>query len=269
MIRFLEINLCMHEEDLALLRRIGLSLVIIMIVIFAAGCSSIENPEPIDPETAGIWGKYFVYPLVWMLDTSADLLFGSYGLAILVVTVIIRFLTLPLMIKQLKTSKKMQEIQPEMLKIREKHKNNQQKMQEEMMKLYQKHDVNPLNGCLPILVQMPILIAFYQAIIRDPSVYTHEFLWMKLGDPDPFYILPAVAAVTTFLQQKMMGSAANSNPQMKMMMTIMPIMIFVIGITLPSALSLYWVYGNIFTIIQSYFLYKDQRQVQGQGGSAK
>jgi len=221
-----------------------------------AGCSTdyMTNPPPIDPETGGFWDRYFIFPLSWLLDQSASILGGSYGLAILVTTIIIRLAVLPLMVKQLKSSKAMQAIQPELQKIKEKYKNNQQKVQEETMKLFQKHNVNPLAGCLPLLVQMPILIAFYQAIMRNESVRTHDFLWMSLGNPDPMYVLPILAAVTTFLQTKLMGTGMPENPQMKMMLYIMPAMILFIAITLPSALSLYWVFGNIFTIIQTFFI---------------
>jgi YidC/Oxa1 family membrane protein insertase len=104
---------------------------------------------------------------------------------------------------------------------------------------------------------MPILIAFYHAIIRTGEIKNHTFLWMSLGEKDPYYILPIVAAITTYLQSKMMGSAVQNNPQMQLMTIMMPLMILAIAVTLPSALSLYWVYGNLFTIVQTYFLYRD------------
>lgn len=225
-----------------------------MFILAGCGTDYMTNPPPIDPETGGVWDRYFVFPLSWLLDKSATFLGGSYGLGILATTIIIRLAVLPLMIKQLKSSKAMQAIQPELQKIKEKYKNNQQKIQEETMKLFQRNNVNPLAGCLPLVVQMPILIAFYQAIMRNESVRTHDFMWMSLGSPDPFYILPVLAAVTTFFQTKLMGTGMPENPQMKMMLYIMPAMILFIAITLPSALSLYWVFGNIFTIIQTFFI---------------
>lgn len=226
------------------------------------------NPPPIDPNTGGFWDRYFVFPLSWLLDQSAIYLGGSYGLAILATTILIRLAVLPLMIKQLKSSKAMQAVQPELQKVREKYKDNQQKIQEETMKLFQKYNVNPLAGCLPLLVQMPILIAFYQAIMRNESVRTHDFLWMALGQPDPIYLLPVLAAITTFLQTKMMGTGMPDNPQMKMMLYIMPAMILFIAVTLPSALSLYWVFGNIFTIMQTFFI-KGNTPVPAQGVNKK
>lgn len=248
-------------------KRFTIIFLIASIALMAVGCSADPRNMPeVDPEN-GFWDKYLVYPLYVALDWFADVLFDNYGLAILAVTIIIRLLVLPLTIKQLKSSKAMQALQPQMQKLREKYKDNQQKMQEEMMKLFQKHNINPMGGCLPLLVQMPILIAFYQAIMRNDHIREAIFLGMQLGESPssfPAILLPVIAALTTYLQQKMMG--ANANPQMKMMMTIMPVMILFIAMTLPSALSLYWVYGNLFTLVQSYFL-RDMYKVSKEGAT--
>ncbi|MGD8190565.1 membrane protein insertase YidC [Brevibacillus ginsengisoli] len=245
---------------------------LVMLLLTGCGTSS-QTIHPIDPNwqnVTGIWDKYFVWPLSWLIREAAHILGGNYGLGILVATIIIRLIVLPLMVKQIKSSKKMQELQPELQKVREKHKDDPQKAQQETMLLFQKNNVNPLAGCFPLIVQMPILIAFYNAISRTEIIRTNSFLWMQLGHPDPYYILPIIAAVTTFLQQKMMGSAMQSNPQMQVMLYMMPIMIFAIGISLPSALSLYWVYGNLFTIVQTYFLYRDKdAKISPKGGTAK
>ncbi|MFO7263730.1 MAG: preprotein translocase YidC [Bacillaceae bacterium G1] len=247
-------------------KRSGAWLSLLLLVLLLTGCSPEAYMKPIDPN-GGIWDRYFVFPLSWTLDTVADWLAGSYGLSILVVTLIIRFIILPLMYKQMKSSKQLQELQPEIQKLQKKYKNNQEKLQLEMMKLFQKHNVNPLMGCLPILIQMPILIAFYHAIMRNAEIREHSFLWMNLGTPDPFYVLPALAALTTYFQtmvtRKMMPTPQVMTVQMeqqqqmmKTMSIILPAMILFIAITLPSALSLYWVYTNVFSIIQTYFLYK-------------
>ncbi|SMO93886.1 YidC/Oxa1 family membrane protein insertase [Melghirimyces algeriensis] len=242
-------------------RRIIPVMLLIMAMLVMGGCT--PNPDqykPIDPETAGFWDLYFVYPLQQLLDYTQDML-GNYGLAILVATVLIRLLVLPLTLKQMKSSRAMQKLQPEMQKLREKYKNNQQKMQEETMKLFQKHNVNPMAGCLPTLIQFPILIAFYQAIMRDQSIADSSFLWLQLGEADPFYILPVVAALTTYLQSVVMGM--SDNPQTRVFMFMMPIMIFVLAFSFPSALALYWVYSNLFTMVQYYFLgdkYKAKRE---------
>ncbi|MFC8684874.1 membrane protein insertase YidC [Brevibacillus porteri] len=240
-----------------------------MLVLVLSGCNP-QAAAPIGPDATGIWDKYLVYPLSWLIKESALILGNNYGLGILIATIIIRIIVLPLMVKQIKSSKKMQEIQPEMQKIREKHKNDPQKAQAETMALFQKSGVNPLAGCLPMLVQMPILIAFYHAIIRTTEINSQTFLWLTLGEKDPYYILPIVAAITTYLQSKMMGQATQGNPQMQMMIIMMPLMILAIAVTLPSALSLYWVYGNLFTIVQTYFLYRDKGNMPTpKGGASK
>lgn len=238
-------------------RRTLSMLMLTMLVFVLSGCNP-ATAEPIGPDASGFWDKYLVYPLSWLIKESALVLGDNYGLGILIATVIIRLIVLPLMVKQIKSSKKMQELQPDMQKIREKYKNDPQKAQQETMALFQKHGVNPLAGCLPMLVQMPILIAFYHAIIRTEEIKSQSFLWLTLGEKDPYYILPIIAAITTYLQSKMMGQTTQGNPQMQMMLVMMPLMILAIAVTLPSALSLYWVYGNLFTIVQTYFLYRDK-----------
>ena len=183
----------------------------------------------------------------------------NYGWAIIVVTILIRIVILPLMIKQTKNARAMQELQPEIEKLREKYsakdQRTQQKLQQEMMALFQERGINPLAGCLPILIQMPILIALYHAIMRTEEISGHTFLWLALDAPDPYYILPIIAGITTFIQQKMMMvSSMADNPQMQVMLYTMPIMIFIFAIFFPAALTLYWVVGNIFMIAQTYFI---------------
>jgi YidC/Oxa1 family membrane protein insertase len=224
-------------------------LLVLMIVL--SGCSS--TTKPIDPEHMGTFVKYIVHPFSQALDWFADLLWGQYGLAILAVTLIIRLIILPLTIKQYRSSKQMQALQPEIKKMKEKYKDDPKKQQEETMKLFQQNGVNPLAGCFPLLVQMPILIALYQAIMRNPYIHDHTFLWLQLGKPDALYILPALAALTTFLQQKVMATQMTS--QMQALMFIFPVMIFVMSMNFASALPLYWVFSNTFTIVQSYFIY--------------
>ena len=225
--------------------------------LLLAGCSPNAQQYTINRE--GIWGGYFVGPLSDLLDWFADILFEEYGLAILAITIIVRLIILPLTLKQYKSSKKMQELQPELAEIRKKYATDTQKQQEETMKLFQKHNVNPLNGCFPLLVQMPVLIALYQAILGNPEVRDHTFLWMQLGTPDPFYIIGILAALTTFLQQKVTMAMQPSSAQMapmQMLLFIFPILIFVMSMSFPSALVLYWFYSNTFSIVQTYFIYK-------------
>jgi YidC/Oxa1 family membrane protein insertase len=249
-----------------LTRRIYAPALLLTMILFLSGCSSTASKgDPIDPNTAGFFVKYFVYPLSETLDWFADHLWGQYGLSILVVTIIIRLIILPLTLKQYKSSKKMQELQPEMKKLKEKYKDDAKKQQEETMKLFQSNGVNPLAGCFPIVVQMPILIALYQSIMRNQHIHEHTFLWLNLGQPDHFYILPLIAAATTFVQQKFMSSQMNA--QMQSLMFIFPVLIFVMSMNFASALPLYWVYSNLFTIVQSYFIYGNP--LKNKGGLSK
>lgn len=256
-------------------RRILLLIGLLSIFLLLAGCNQIK--QPITPESTGVWNQYIVYPLSWFITKVAVLLGGSFGLSIIVVTIIIRLVILPLMIKQTKSSKAMQALQPELAELKKKYSSKdqktQQKLQQETMALFQKNGVNPMAGCFPILIQMPILIGFYHAISRTTAIANDNFLWFDLGDKDPFYILPIIAGITTFIQQKMMmAGTANQNPQMAMMLWMMPIMIVVFAISFPAALSLYWVVGNIFMIVQTYFIKGPELKntpASGKAGGAK
>ncbi|MFC5703154.1 YidC/Oxa1 family membrane protein insertase [Cohnella faecalis] len=208
------------------------------------------------------WTKNVVYWFSLTLDKFAEWFGGSYGLAILLLTVIVRTIILPLMIKQYKNTKAMQALQPEMKKIRETHKDDPRKQQEEMMKLYQTHQVNPLAGCLPLIIQMPIFIALYNSIYKNSEIRDHTFLGFQLGlSPNEaghwyYYIIPVVAALTTFIQSKMMSAQQTQQMgAMKGLLYIFPVLIFVMALSFPVALPLYWIFSNTYTIVQNYFMY--------------
>ena len=245
--------------------------ILIGLLAILSGCTQIN--EPITSESEGIWNSFFVYPVSVMITYFADMFNENYGLSIVIVTIIFRLILLPLNVKQLRSSKAMQDIQPELKEIQKKYSskdaNTQQKLQQETMALFQKHGVNPLAGCLPIFVQMPILLALYHAIMRTESVSSHTFLWFELGSPD--YILPIIAAGATFLQQKLMmaGSPAAQNPQMMVMLYVMPLMIGVMAFFFPAALALYWVVGNIFMVAQTIFIRKPMMNNANTGGDKK
>lgn len=256
-------------------KKVFLTLGLIALIALLSGCTEIK--EDISGESTGIWNTYFVWPMSQFITYFANLYNASYsyGLAIVTVTIIARLVLLPLNIKQLKSSKAMQDIQPKMKEIQSKYSSKdaktQQKLQEETMKLFKENGVNPLAGCLPIFVQMPILIAMYHAIMRTPEIEDGSFLWFQLGSPDPYYILPLIAGSATFLQQKLMmsGNAASQNPQMKAMLYAMPIMITVFAIFFPSALALYWVVGNVFMVAQTLFIRKPMMKDASTGGGMK
>lgn len=249
---------------------------LIGLAVLLSGCTEIK--EPITADSEGIWNTIFVYPLSWVITKIAELLGNSYGLSIILVTVVIRLCILPLSIKQIKSSKAMQDIQPKLKELQNKYSSKdaatQQKLQQETMELFQKNGVNPLAGCLPIFVQMPILMAIYHAIMRTTEISQHTFLWFQLGTPD--YVLPVLAGVFTFMQQKIMmstNSQVQQNPQMamqmNMMLYMMPIMIGVMGFFLPSALALYWVTGNVFMILQTLLINKPLMANSNTGGEKK
>ncbi|MFD2045630.1 YidC family membrane integrase SpoIIIJ [Ornithinibacillus salinisoli] len=255
-------------------KKIFLLVVLIGLAALLSGCMDID--EPINAESTGIWNKYFVHPLSLLLIFFAELFSPeNFGMAIILVTVIIRLVLLPLNVKQLKSSKAMQDIQPELKELQKKYSskdaNTQQKLQQETMSLFQKHGVNPLAGCLPIFVQMPVLIAIYHAIMRTDAIDGHSFLWFALDKADPYFILPLIAGGATFLQQKLMmaGSPAAQNPQMMVMLYVMPIMIGVFAVFFPAALALYWVVGNIFMVVQTIFIRKPMMKNVSTGGDKK
>ncbi|GAA5416557.1 membrane protein insertase MisCA [Paraliobacillus ryukyuensis] len=257
-------------------KKVLLVATLIGLLVLLSACGNMD--VDITSESEGFWDSYFVFPLSWVIIQVANFFNGSFGLSIVVVTIIIRLFLLPLNIKQLKSSKAMQDIQPELQKVREKYSSKdaqtQQKLQQETMELFQKNGVNPMAGCLPIFVQMPILIAFYHAIMRTPHLDDGSFLWFQLSEPDPFYILPIVAAGATFLQQKLMMSGTNPTqnaamPQMTMMLYMMPIMIGVMAIFFPSALALYWVVGNVFMVLQTLLIRKPMMNKESTAGGNK
>ena len=214
-------------------------------------------------EEVGFFGSLFE-PIENILSFILGLLysvtekfgFGSYGLAIILLTIIIKIALYPLTAKQLKSMKAMQKIQPELKKLQEKHKDNPQVLQQKMMALYQKEGVNPLAGCLPLLIQMPILMGMYYSLYNfDYGAVAPSFLWMpSLSEPDPIYILPLLSALTTFLQQKL--SMTEMTQQTKIMMIVMPLFIGWISLNFPAGLVLYWVTMNVVQIVQQIWIYR-------------
>lgn len=220
-------------------------------VMSLSGCGMYPSKPGAWP--GGIWGDILRF-VSSVIDFAAHHLGGSYGLALLVVTVLVRLIVMPLMIKQIRYQKVMQALQPEIQKIRSKHQGDNQKIQQETMKLWQGHGVNPMSGCFPMVIQLPILYALFGAIEGNVKLNHSQFLGIfNLGSPDHYYILPVAAAITTFLSSKLM-MAGTSGGQQKMMLIIMPIFIFIIGSRFPSGLALYWVYTNLFQAVQTYFV---------------
>ena len=190
-----------------------------------------------------------------LLLTTTDKYVGNFGVSIIIVTILIKIALLPLTLKQDKSMKEMKKIQPELEKLKEKYANDKQMLNIKTMELYKEHKVNPLGGCLPLLLQLPILFALFGVLRSGIILADSSFLWLKLPEPDPFFVLPVLNGAVSFFQQKLMGSA-DSNPQMKNMMYIFPIMMIMISYKMPSGLQLYWLTSSILAVVQQYFIMK-------------
>lgn len=180
--------------------------------------------------------------------------FANYGLAIVIMTVIVKLILYPLSKKQIESTKAMMELQPKMKAIQEKYKDDKQRLNMELANLYKSEGVNPLAGCLPLVVQMPIMIGIFYGIRDFHYAGPSNFLWMEsISNPDPTYILPVLSALTTFIQSKQtMPDTGNS--QNKIMLYFMPLFIGYISLTFPAGLVLYWVIMNIMQIGQQFLM---------------
>ncbi len=198
--------------------------------------------------------------LEWMLRFFYDLS-GSYGMAIILLTLAIRFILAPLTFSQSKSMEAMKALQPEMQALQERYKDKPEEYQRKVMELYQEHKVNPLGGCLPMLVQLPFLWALF-AVLREFDFGT-GFLWLtSLSEPDPLYVLPVLSAITTYIQMVMTSADASQ----KTMMFIMPVFIGYISISFPAGVVIYWVVSNLFSMAQQYVIAR--RMSPQEGGKA-
>ncbi|MBC7076629.1 MAG: membrane protein insertase YidC [Syntrophomonadaceae bacterium] len=215
--------------------------------------------------------QWFSDIIQFLYGITLSIGFPNYGLAIILMTIIIKVLLFPITQKQLKSMRAMQEIQPQLRRIQEAHKEDPQVMQAKIMEVYKEHGVNPLGGCLPLLVQMPIFIAFYQSLYKfDFAVKEHaRFLWIpNIGNTDPYYIIAVLAAVTTYVQQKI-SVVDTKDPTQKSMLYVMPLFMAWIAATMPAGLPLYWVTFNILGIFQQLYVNWSSRQAKvavGAGG---
>lgn len=198
--------------------------------------------------------------LSYCFELTQSLGMPSYGLAIIIMTLGIKLLLTPLTVKQIKSMRAMQKLQPRMKELQQKYKGNNQKLQEEMAKLYKELNVNPLSGCLPLIAQMPFLISIFYALQNFPYISPYEsFLWLpSLGEPDPTYAWPVVSALTTFLVSRQTSPGGDDKAQMqaKVMQVFMPLFIGYISLTFPSGLVIYWTVSNIFQWVQQTWIYK-------------
>jgi YidC/Oxa1 family membrane protein insertase len=192
-------------------------------------------------------------PLFWFLKYLYKFI-GNYGWAIVILTIVVRVPFIPLLNKSQKSMKKMQKIQPLMAELKEKYKNDQQKLQKEMMVIYKKHKVNPVGGCLPMLIQLPVFFALYKTLLVAIELRQAPFiLWITdLSVKDPFYVFPIAMGLTMVLQQKMTPSAMD--PKQAKMMMLMPIVFTFMFLSFPAGLVIYWLVNNVLGIIQQFFV---------------
>jgi YidC/Oxa1 family membrane protein insertase len=216
--------------------------------------------------------SFIATPMGYLLNFIYGLV-GDYGVSIIIFTLIVRGCLFPLYASQIKGQLKMADIQPKMQAIQKKYADNREEQGRQLQKLYKEENYNPMMGCLPLVIQMPILMGFFY-LLRNPGMYvegtqiilaSHEsFLWLQdLSQPDT-WLLPIVTAFTTFLSMSMTGMmsgagaggemGATMQPMMKMMRIFMPLFIFVISRQMPAGLSIYWFIGNLFTVGQTWML---------------
>lgn len=248
-------------------KRTLLMLTLVAFVIFLSACA---RTEAIGPESEGFWDGIIIYNFSRFILWLSDLFGGSYGLAIVVFTALGQIILLPLTNYQQKSMAKTQEIQPEMEALREKYsakdEATKEKLAEETQKLQDEAGVNPLMGCLPMLIQMPIFIALYQTVTRTPELATGNFLWLELGNPDPYFVLPVLAALFTMANSWLM-QYGNPHSKTGAMTFVMPVMIFFITFRVSSSLALYFASSNatralITLIFQNPF--KKRRELEEQ-----
>ena len=227
----------------------------------------------------GLWASIFVKPLAWVI-----LFFGklttSFGLGLIITSILIRLVVYPLTKKSTVQAENMKKIQPEMQKIEKKYANKDQKDREimmqksqEMMALYKKHNVSPMAGCLPALLQLPLFIAFLDAINRVPAIFEEKFLFFHLGTTPKigiaggnwwYIILTLLVALTTYFA---LNKASNQNTgtgndmakQTKMMSNVFTIMIIVMSVFMSSALNIYWIVSNLCTLLQNYIVKRSMK----------
>jgi YidC/Oxa1 family membrane protein insertase len=224
---------------------------------------------PLPQNYGGLPMEWVTVPLLWLMHLFYSYT-HNYGVAIILLTVIMKALFFPLTVKSMRSMKAMQAIQPQVNQLRSKYKNDTAKLQQETMALYRQHGVNPLGGCLPMVVQIPVFYALYVALSVAVEIQNAPFicfgrapswlpllggkeLWIcNLADYDPTYILPLLMGVSMFVQQKM--TPVMGDPRQAKIMLLMPVVFTFMFLNLPSGLVLYWTLSNVLQIAQQYYM---------------
>lgn len=244
-------------------KRLLALLAIMTLAVVLTGCASRTgmSQTPVSHTSGNWWDRWIVYYMSQFLLWLARLLGNNYGWTIIIFTIIIRVILLPLNAISINSNAKMQRIQPQITALQKKYPGrdaeSRQLLSQETNKLYKEAGVNPYAGCLPLVIQLPVMYALYAAIYRTPQLMNGHFLWMDLGKPDPYYILPILAMVFTFLStyiSQLSTPKSSQNFTTKIMTYGMSIMVGVMAIWFQSAITLYWVISNLFQVVQTFIL---------------
>ena len=212
------------------------------------------------------WFWFLAQPMLWVLNGIHHVVM-NYGVAIIIMTILLRLLMWPLTRKSYVSMATMQKMQPEMQRIQKLYANDKMRLQMEMMKLYQSHKTSPMSGCLPMLIQIPIFFALYKALLVSVAMRNAHFLWISdLSAMDPYFILPILMGATMFWQQwlqsgkqKKKESSNDAVAQTQRMMRWMPILFTIMFAWMPAGLVLYWTVSNVFGIIQMQIIKKKMK----------
>ena len=229
-----------------------------------------------DGKYESLWTTFFIKPLSFIIIKIGELV-KNYALAVILVSLAIRLIAFPITRKTALQSELMKKAQPEIERIQKKYKDKQDqesmmKQNQELLAVYQKYNINPMSGCLFSMLQLPLFIAFFEAIQRTPAIFEDVFLGLQLGTTPAvgitsatFYmyaILVILIGTTTYLSFKMNSTGNMQDPSMKMMPYMMTGMIIFTSLFMPSALGIYWITTNVFTIIQN-ILVKRSKEAHG------
>lgn len=224
----------------------------------------------------GLWTSIFIKPLAFVLLLLGNKI-GNYAISLIIISLLIRLIAFPVTKKTALQSELIKKAQPELDRIQKKYKDKQDqesmiKQNQEMLMVYKKYNINPMAGCLFSMLQLPLFIAFFEAVQRTPAIFEDKFLGLQLGTTpavgigtSTFYsyaILMILIALTTFYSFKMNSTGNMSDPSMKMMPIMMSVVIIITAVFMPSGLGIYWVTSNLFTIIQN-ILVKRSKEANG------
>ncbi len=203
---------------------------------------------------------WFCVPLLWLMNFFGTWLPGqNYGVAIILLTVLVKLVFYPLSLKSMRSMKQMQALQPQLNALRSKYRSDPQRFQREQMELFRKHHVNPMGGCLPMVVQIPIFYALYLTLQYSVELQGAPFfLWITdLSKKDPYYVLPILMGISMLVQQRMTPTTAD--PRQAQIMLIMPVIFTFMFLEFPTGLVLYWLVNNVLSIVQQYMIDRTAR----------